>query len=406
MTELPGGPSGGRYDIVLYGATGYSGRLTAERMAGRLPTGVRWAVAGRSREKLEALRERLAADGAEPDVLVAAADDQEALRALAASTRVVAAAAGPYSEVGEPLVAACASEGTDYVDLTGEPAFVDRMFAAHHATAERTGARLVHACGFDSVPYDLGAYFTAGLLPADAPMSVEGFVRVAVRPSGGTWQTLVGTLGDPVATARAARERTAAEERSREESGAEGNGRRARSTLRLVPRMRLAGGWPVPMPTLDPQIVRRSAAALDRYGPDFRYGQYLVQRKFTTAAAVVGGAAGLVAAAAVPPLRSRLLGMQEPGGGPTADERSERGFHVTFAGEGGGRRVVTDISGGDVYDTTAAVFTEAALCLAYDSLPETAGQVTTATAMGDALERRLRTTGALSFEILREEGVD
>src|SRR5690606_30319979 len=149
------------YDIVVFGATGFTGGLTAEYLAAHVPEGCRWALAGRNTTKLEAVRERLAAiepSCADLPLVQADVTDPASLARVAESARVVATTVGPYLEYGEPLVAACAEAGTDYVDLTGEPEFVDRMYLAHHETARRTGARIVHACGFDSIPYDLGVF--------------------------------------------------------------------------------------------------------------------------------------------------------------------------------------------------------------------------------------------------------
>lgn len=172
------------YDIVLFGATGFVGTLTAEYLAAHAPEGLRWAIAGRDEEKLARLRERLS--GA-PDVLLADVADPASLRELARGARVVATTVGPYILYGEELVAACADAGTDYLDLTGEPEFVDLMYVRHDARARETGARLVHACGFDSIPHDLGAYFTVRQLPEDVPLRVDGFVRAQAMFSGGTF---------------------------------------------------------------------------------------------------------------------------------------------------------------------------------------------------------------------------
>ncbi|OSP41787.1 saccharopine dehydrogenase, partial [Streptomyces sp. 13-12-16] len=174
------------YDIVLFGATGFVGTLTAEYLAGHAPAGLRWAIAGRSTEKLERLRDRLPG-GAEVGLLRADVSDPASLRALAEHARVVATTVGPYVEYGEELVAACADTGADYVDLTGEPEFVDLTYVRHDARARETGARLVHACGFDSVPHDLGAYFTVRQLPEGVPLTVDGFVTVDAAFSGGTF---------------------------------------------------------------------------------------------------------------------------------------------------------------------------------------------------------------------------
>src|SRR5206468_1722946 len=163
------------HEIVVYGATGFTGALTAEYLA-RRGDGIRWALAGRNRGKLEVVRDRLTAiDPGLADLPLRNADatDPESMRSLAESTKVVISTVGPYINYGEPIVAACAAAGTDYVDLTGEPEFVDRMWLGYHRQAERTGARLVHSCGFDSIPYDLGVLYTVRQLPPDAPISIE-----------------------------------------------------------------------------------------------------------------------------------------------------------------------------------------------------------------------------------------
>ncbi len=384
------------HDIVLFGATGYTGALTAEYLATNAPRELRWALAGRDRDKLEAVRAELAEidpDRPLPEIVLADANDTASIRNLAASARVVITTVGPYSEYGEPLVGACAAEGSDYVDLCGEAAFVDRMYVKHHATAVRTGARLVHACGFDSIPHDLGALFTVGQLPEGVPLHVEGFVRVRGAVSGGTLHSAVGVLADPAGALAAARERSAAE------SGP--LGRRVRIDSRGRPRTRLARGWTAPLPTLDPKVVVRSAAALERYGPDFSYGHYAAFRKLGSAVGAVGGMAGAFAAAQVPPLRERLLALRPPGVGPTEKELANGWFTVHFTGSGGGRRVHTLVSGGEPgYAATSGMLAESALSLWQDDLPPTSGQVTTATAMGESLIRRLPRAG-VDFEVLR-----
>src|SRR6478609_4991001 len=168
------------FDLVLFGATGFTGQLTAEYLARHAPDGMRWALAGRSPEKLAKVRSHLATISpalGELELLHADVGDPASLADVAARARVVITTVGPYLSYGEPLVAACAEAGTDYVDLTGEPEFVDRMYDAHHATARRTGARIVHACGFDSIPHDLGAYFTVQQLGATGPVTMRGVAR-------------------------------------------------------------------------------------------------------------------------------------------------------------------------------------------------------------------------------------
>jgi short subunit dehydrogenase-like uncharacterized protein len=381
-------------DIVLFGATGFTGCLTAEYLARHAGDGTRWALAGRSREKLVRVRERIAAIDpacAELELLAADVEDAGSLRAVAERTRVVATTVGPYLALGEPLVAACAEAGTDYADLTGEPEFVDRMYVRHHATAVASGARLVHACGFDSVPHDLGVLFTVGHLPEDVPLTVRGFVSAGGKPSAGTFHTAVTVMSRLPQAAAAYRERRRLEPRS---------DRRVSSIKEPARYERSLGAWALPLPTIDPQVVKRSAGALERYGPDFSYGHYAAIEQLPVAVGAVGGVAAIFALSQLPPTRNWLRGRMKSGEGPSEDRRERSWFRVRFIGEGGGRRVVCEVAGGDPgYGETAKMLAESALCLARDELPQTAGQVTTAVAMGEALTARLRRAG-IGFELL------
>ncbi|MCQ4082384.1 saccharopine dehydrogenase NADP-binding domain-containing protein [Streptomyces sp. RB6PN25] len=383
------------HDVVLFGATGYTGALTAEYLVRHAPAECRIALAGRNRARLETLRERLAkiaSERAELPLLIADSADREALRAVAASTRVVISTVGPYLRHGEPLVAACAEEGTDYCDLTGEPEFVDLMYLRHHERAVASGARIVHSCGFDSVPHDLGVLFTVGQLPPEAPKSVEGFVRAGGTVSGGTLDSALTALSRPLAMARTAARRRAVEPRP--------SGRRIRIVTGRPGWSRAAHAWVVPLPTIDPQVVARSAAALPSYGPEFRYAHYAAVKRLPVAVTGILGIAMVVAASQVAPLRRALTGIRSSGEGPSPQQRAKGWFAVRFTGEGGGKRVITEVSGGDPgYTETAKIIAETAMSLAFDELPRTAGQVTTAVAMGSALIDRLSAAG-IRFTVL------
>ncbi|GAA3718785.1 saccharopine dehydrogenase NADP-binding domain-containing protein [Nonomuraea antimicrobica] len=368
------------HDIVLFGATGFTGALTAAYLAREAGPGTRWAVAGRDRAKLERLVERL---GLDVPVLVADAADPASLADLARRTRVLATTVGPYVRYGEPLVAACADAGTHYLDLTGEPEFVDRVYVRYHDRAARSGAKLVHACGFDSIPYDLGVLYTVTRLPEGVPLKVSGFVRGNGRPSGGTLATVLSALGRARETVGQGTQRRSAEPRPR--------GRRVSS---LPGGLRHVGGWALPMPTIDPLIVGYSARLLDRYGPDFTYRQHYAVRTLPAALATVAGVGLLAALAQVPPARRWAEGRLGPGEGPSPERRARNWFKVTFLGEGGGQRVVTEVAGGDPgYDESAKMLAESALCLAFDAVPDRAGQLTTASAMGRPLIDRLHRAG-------------
>ncbi|MFL5895778.1 MAG: saccharopine dehydrogenase family protein [Thermoleophilaceae bacterium] len=377
------------YDIVIYGATGFTGALTAEYLAANAPASTRWALAGRNQQKLEAARDRL---GQDVPLLHADAGDRASIDELAAASRVVITTVGPYIEYGEPLVAACAEHGTDYVDLTGEPEFVDRMYVKYNARAEQTGARIVHACGFDSIPHDLGALFTVGQLPEGVPLSVRGYVRAGGRPSGGTFASALTGFSRARQNVQAARERRAAEPRN--------DGRKVTAVRKPPHHSDDVGAWVVPMPTIDPQIILRSARALDRYGPDFSYAHYLVTKNLPATAGLLGGVAGLFTLAQIPPARKALMNRLPSGSGPSEEQRAKGWFKVRFVGDGAGERVVTEVAGGDPgYGETSKMLAESALCLANDELPATAGQVTTAQAMGDALTARLQRAG-ITFSVL------
>ncbi|GAA2486442.1 saccharopine dehydrogenase family protein [Streptomyces longisporus] len=378
------------YDIVLFGATGFVGTLTAEYLAAHAPDDLRWAIAGRSEQKLERLRERLPGNG-KVGVLRADVADPASLRELAEHARVVATTVGPYVTYGEELVAACADSGADYLDLTGEPEFVDLTYVRHDARARETGARLVHACGFDSIPHDLGAYFTVRQLPEGVPLTVDGFVTADATFSGGTFASALNQFSRVRPMLAAERDRKRHEPRL--------VGRRAAAPTGVPRFAKEVGAWALPLPTIDAQIVGRSAKALERYGPDFRYRHYAAVRHLPVAVGGIAAVGGLFAAAQLPPARRWLSDRLKPGEGPSAEKRAKSWFKVRFVGEGGGRQVLTEVAGGDPgYDETAKMFAESALSLAFDDLPPTAGQVTTAVAMGDALTERLRRAG-LTFRV-------
>jgi short subunit dehydrogenase-like uncharacterized protein len=382
-------------DIVLLGATGFTGALTAEYIAEHAPTGLRWALAGRNRSKLEAVRDRLAKiDGRLTDLELIEADssDRASLDAMVRRSKVVISTVGPYQQFGEPLVAACAEAGTDYVDLTGEPEFVDRMYVAYDGVAQQSGARIVHACGFDSIPHDLGAYYTVQQLGAKGPVAVRGVVRAGAMASGGTFHSALNQFS------RARQMREAMVARRKVEPRPEG--RSSKAVAGKPHRDKVLGLWLLPLPTIDPFVVARSGAALPAYGPRFTYSHYAGTKTLRYAAGGAVGVTAIAAASQVPPLRNFLLGRVKQGDGPSASRRARSWFSVDFVGEGDGRTVHTKVSGGDPgYDETAKMLAESALCLAFDDNPKTAGCVTTAQAMGDNLMGRLMAAG-ITFQTL------
>ena len=378
------------YDIVIFGATGFTGRLTAEYLGEHLPADASWAIAGRSVQKLESVRGGLG----RPDlpILVADSSDPAALAKIAASTRVLITTVGPYVKYGEELVKACAEAGTDYLDLAGEQEFVDTMFVKYRDTATASGARIVHSAGFDSVPHDLGTYFTVKYFPEDVPITVDGVVQVSAGISGGTYHTVVNYLS------RLRQWRAAARARAFSEGQPAG---RVSQNPSALPTRRF-GFWLVPFPGVDGQNVAYSGRLLDRYGPDFTYRHWIGTRHFAAAAGIIGLVMTLLIGAHIKPLRSVLLKLKDAGEGPTEEVRAKSTFTATFHGAGGDRHAVCRVSGGDPgYTETSKILGEAAMSLAFDDLPQTAGPVTPAAAMGDALIERLVKAG-ITFELVEE----
>lgn len=375
------------YDIVVFGATGFTGKLVAEYLAASEES-FSWAIAGRSEAKLAQVRTDL---GLGDDVGVIAADssDREALQAMTSQTRVLLTTVGPYQKYGEPLVAACVETHTHYADITGEPEFVNGLLARYDEVARDRQLRIVNCCGFDSIPHDLGAYMMVQELADDGKVKLEGFVSASGTFSGGTWQSAVNAMGRSTKQGRPPRRALAP-------------GRTVRG-LKPSPHYEAAvKGWVAPMPTIDPQVVLRSARALPVYGKAFRYGHYLRVGSLPKLVALGFGVGSVFGLAQLPPTRKLLLKMRPSGAGPTPEERARAHFRVTFVGTDGERRLVGQASGGDPgYGETSKMVSESALCLALDAdqLPENYGVVTPAMAMGDRLLERLRAAG-MGFEIL------
>jgi len=376
------------YDIAVLGATGFTGRLIAAYLASHAPPAARLALAGRNLTRVEGVGAGLArpVGAVELDV-----GDPTSVESLARSTRVLVTTVGPYLESGEPVVSACAVAGTDYLDLTGEPEFLDLMYLKYHDVAVRSGARLVHACGFDSMPHDLGVQFTVDHLPEGVPLTVRAAVRVRGTVSGGTAASALEIM---------ARQRQAAAVhalRSRVEPPRSGRVARAiPGGIRWDPGLR---SWLLPMPTIDPLVVTASARALPRYGPDFTYCHQLAAGGTGRTIATASGIGMIFGLAQLPPARRALLRLRPAGSGPTPAQRERSSFAVRFVGEGDGVRVTTEVTGGDPgYTETSKMISEAALSLAFDDLPPTSGQVTTAVAMGTTLRHRLERAG-ITFRV-------
>ena len=408
-------------DVVVWGATGFTGRLVARYLAGHpdvVRRGLTLALAGRDRDRLEALRRELVENlptASDLPLVVADALDPESLRPMVARARVVCTTVGPYARYGTPLVRLCAELGTDCCDLSGEVPWMRRTIDAFHEPAQATGARIVHCCGFDSIPSDLGVLVTHRRLADEGRALRRARLRVGSirgKMSGGTVASLFEIM-EEARRDRAVRKLLAnpyalvpsrapvpKAERPRDPSGASLDEDR--------------GVWTAPflMSGINTRIVRRSNALLgDPYGSDFAYdeavdtGRGLAGRLRATA--VSAALTAFTGAAALPPtawvLRSFVL--PAPGEGPSAEERARGRFRITVFGQSDGdaplrarTRVAVDLDPG--YGATARMLGESALCLALDESDDgglSGGVLTPASAFGMPLVERLRTAG-FTFE--------
>jgi len=399
--------SGRRHDLVLYGATGFVGRLAAAYLAQqRDPIG--WAIAGRDAAKLEALKRQLASSACPPEVIVADSRDAAAVDAMAAQTRVLISTAGPFARYGDPIVDACVRQRTHYADITGETVWVRGLIDRHHAQAAAQGTRIVPFCGFDSIPSDLGAFLLARHIRQafDEPcVEVTAYFRMFGGFNGGT----LASNFERHARGDAARGRDPFLLDPQDlHSFAQIEASRDPAAPRFDPQI---DAWVAPfiMGPINTRVVRRSAALYadwgDAYGPEFRYQEYTRFAGPMTGAksAALSGALALfeqgVALAPTRALLTRLL--PQPGSGPS-ESMMVRGWFKTEligrAADGRTARAQIAFSGDPGNRATVRLLCESGLLLAGDDRALSGGAarggvLTPATALGDALVPRLRAAG-------------
>ncbi|WP_330231456.1 saccharopine dehydrogenase NADP-binding domain-containing protein [Nocardia sp. NBC_00508] len=409
------------FDLILFGATGFVGRLTAKYLAGGAPESARIALAGRSLQKLTKVRDDLGHAAAGWGLVVADVADQTALDALAARTTAVVTTVGPYQRYGMPLVAACAKSGTHYADLTGESVFTRDAIDRFHDQAVTTSAKIVNSCGFDSIPSDLCVYQLYRSTVADHSGELEDTTLIATVQggvSGGTIDSARAMLeviaADPSKQSVISDPYSLSPDKSMDPNVGRQSDRALQRAKTIAPHLE---GWvgTFVMAPHNTKIVRRSNGLLGWvYGKNFRYREVMDAGKTYAApmiaAAVSGGIVAGMAAGAVLSRSSggrRLLDrvLPKPGTGPNEESLAQGWFTMnTYARTSSGAEYVATFSGaGDPgYQATAVMLGESGLCLAFDGakLPQRAGIITPATAMGDLLTDRLRATG-MTIEVER-----
>ncbi|MGW6426873.1 saccharopine dehydrogenase family protein [Nocardia sp. NPDC055053] len=413
-------PQHREFDLILFGATGFVGKLTAEYLLTAAPEDAKIAMAGRSADKLAAVRAELGPAAAKWELVVADSNDPASLAAMAERTKVVVTTVGPYLRYGMPLLGACAAAGTHYADLTGEPLFIHDAIEQFEQVAVDSGAKIVNSCGYDSIPSDLSVYELYRATVADNTGELEDTTLVAYLKggaSGGTidsgramWEDVAAdsTRGKILAHPYSlSPDRTMEPDVGRQSDQALG---RADS---IDPSL---DGWVTTfvMASHNTKVVRRTNGLLGwAYGKQFRYREVMNAGKSAAAPLVAAGVAGglvvgMVSGAVLSrvsvgrKLLDRIL--PKPGTGPSEKARRSGWFTMrTFAHTSSGAKYQATFSGtGDPgYQATAVLLGQSGLCLAFDELPQRAGILTPASAMGESLTARLREAG-MTIEVARQ----
>jgi short subunit dehydrogenase-like uncharacterized protein len=397
------------YSVVVFGATSFVGQILCHYLAEQYGATLEWALAGRSLAKLEALRAGLGPNGAALPLIVADAADPVALAAMCAQAKVVVSTVGPYALFGEPLVKACVDSGTDYCDLTGEVQWVRRMIERHEAAAKASGARIVHCCGFDSLPSDLGVHY---LQQQARARFGQPCTRVKLRikalrggASGGTAASLINIVKE--AAKDPALRRELADPYSICPKGHGFKSRQPNITRGLYDADFKRWIAPFVMAGINTRIVHRSNALSGAaYGKEFVYDEAMMTKGWFAAQSLSAGINGFMLALAVPPLRGILEKhvVPQPGEGPSP-EAQLKGFYdfrflgTTLAGQSIMVKVTGDRDPG--YGSTGKMLGEAALCLAEDIGQEKGGGFWTPAAIfGDTLIERLVAKAGLTFSVI------
>ena len=384
------------FDIVVHGATGFTGRLVVEYLLQRYAqgSGLRWAMGGRSADKLAAVRDELGAPSSTP-LVVTDSSDAASLKALTDSTRLVLTTVGPYQLYGNELVAACAASGTDYVDLCGEPAWMRQMIDAHEAAARSSGARIVFSCGFDSIPFDLGVL----LLQNEARQRFGApvpRVRGRVRRMKGTFSG--GTAASLKATMAAAATQPGVLDLLKNPFSLTPGFEGPKQPPGHKPLYEESlGAWVAPfvMAAINTRNVHRSNFLLQHaYGTDFVYDEMMITGP---------GEKGEAMANAIAADKSLASDKgPKPGEGPSKEERETGFYDVLFVGEAAdGRSLRVGVKGDrdPGYGSTSKMIAESAVCLLQDASATPGGIWTPASAMGTALIARLGANAGLTFAV-------
>ena len=406
------------YAVVLYGATSFVGQITAHYLAEFLSTHkdksgseITWAIAGRDQEKLNELQSKLAS---KVDIIIANSDDAASLDAMTEQTQVIISTVGPYLKYGEPLIKSCVDNGTDYVDLTGEAIFIKDMMDKYQEAAKQSGARIVNSCGFDSIPSDLGVYFTQKQAEAKFDSACD-VIHMRVKAakgglSGGTIASMA-TIFEEVGQDKSRRKQVANPYLLNDDKNAP-NVRQSNVSKPEYDSEHKRWLAPFVMASINTRIVHRSNQLLGyEYGREFKYDEAMWMKDGLkgklTSYALSAGLLGFATAMMITPSRELLSKhvLPKSGSGPSKEEQENGYFDIRLFGQTANKDSITTKVTGDKdpgYGSTSRMLSQAALCLAQDISKEEVkgGFWTPASAMGDKLLARLEKHAGLSFDVI------
>ena len=408
------------YAVVLYGATSFVGQITAHYLTEFLSNtkdkngaNVTWAIAGRDEEKLNELQSKLAS---KVDIIIANSDDAASLDKMTKQSQVIISTVGPYLKYGEPLIKSCVNNGTDYVDLTGEAIFIKDMMDKYQDTAKQSGARIVNSCGFDSIPSDLGVYFTQKKAEEKFGNACD-VIHMRVKAakgglSGGTIASMA-TIFEEVSQDKSRRKQVANPYLLNDDKEAP-NVRQANVSKPEYDDEHKRWLAPFVMASINTRIVHRSNQLLGyEYGRDFKYDEAMwmkdgVKGKLSSYA-MSAGLLGFATAMMIKPSRELLSKhvLPKSGSGPSKEEQENGYFDIRLFGKTANNDTINTKVTGDKdpgYGSTSRMLSQAALCLAQDISKDDVGGGfwTPASAMGDSLIERLEAHSGISFEVVED----
>ncbi len=402
-----------KFDVLVLGATGFTGKWVAKHLYEHYQTddSLVWGLAGRNEEKLAQVREFIGDTDSEVESVIADSNDEASLRAMVKQTKVVITTVGPYAYYGSMLVKLCAEAGTHYVDLTGEVPWMREMIDAHHVTAEQSGAKIVHSCGFDSIPSDMGVYYTQQQAKAKFGSYLKN-IRFSLTKakggiSGGTFASMINIIKQAVKDKRVRKILFNPYSLNPDPSFKGPD----KPDQQAVAYSKELGKWTAPfmMAGINTRIVRRSNALMGfEYGKDFSYTETMPTGAGASgylAAKTISSAVKSIAFMSITAVGRSVLGLLLPsqGEGPKVDPENPGFYVIHFHGEtANGDKLVTKLTGDadPGYGSTSKMLAEAGVCLALDDLGVEGGFWTPSSALGQAILTRLETSAGLAFSVV------